>query len=243
MKRYIFIIFTLFLLLGVTGCMKQPTKQENSENEMLMLDYLNEKYEDEFTSIEYIPAKRGFNDSMNQNILIAESTEGIRTEVRETLGSPGLYADTYVNAYASQLISNKLDYSTIPDLQFAQTYINLMSSEVSLEDLRQDNFVITNDMVINLSSIISISGDVSEEALKKLYDVYNRQLSLGYERNIFIVSFGGDTVKAEKYVKNYAIYGIQNWEKYDESLQATIVITENGLSLEEFRNKLNLLGD
>ena len=243
MKKFILIILTLILVLGVVGCMKKPTEQENNENELSMLNYLNEKYEDEFTIVEYIPATRGFNDSMNRNVLIAESMGGLRVEVRERVGNPGEYTDTYLNAYASKLILNKLDYNTISNLQFAQTYINLRSSKVSLEDLRQDNFVITNDMVINFSSIISISGSVNEEALQELYDVYNQQLSLGYSRNIFVVSFGGDKVKSEKYVKSYATYGIQDWEKYDESVEATIVITDNGLSFEEFKNKLYLLGD
>ncbi|MGY3715147.1 hypothetical protein ACWE42_06450 [Sutcliffiella cohnii] len=238
MKKYIISILTLFLVLGVIGCMKQPAKQDSKENEIAMLTYLNEKYEAEFTTVEYIPAKRGFNDSMNQNILVAESVDGLRVEVRETVRNPGEYTDTYMNAYAAMLISNEFNYNSISNLQFAKTYINLRSREVSLEDLRMEKFSITNDMVINFSSIISISGNVSEEALVELYDVYTEQVALGYKRNVFVASFGGDLVKSEKYVNSYTIYGIRNWEVYDESVKAVIVVTDNDLSYEEFRHRV-----
>ncbi|MED4014542.1 hypothetical protein [Sutcliffiella cohnii] len=232
------IVLLLFVFIGISGCAKQTTEQDGKENEQPMLTYLNEKYNTEFTTVEYIPAKRGFNDSMNQNILVAESEDGLRVEVRETVSNPGKYMDTYLNAYAAKLISNKFNYNSITNIQFAKTYINLRSREVSLEDLQKDNFVITNDMVINFSSIISILGDVSEEALVELYDVYTEQVALGYKRNVFVASFGGDPVKSEKYVNSYAIYGIRNWEVYDESVKAVIVVTANGLSYEEFRHRV-----
>lgn len=233
-----YIIVTFILLVSTIGCTKQTTEQESKENEKTMLTYLNGKYDTKFTTVEYIPAKRGFNDSMNQNILVAESADGLRVEVRETVRNPGEYTDTYMNAYAAKLVSNKFNYNSITNVQFAKTYINLMPTEVSLQDLQKDNFVITNDMVINFSSIISISGDVSEEVLAELYDVYTQQVALGYERNVFIASFGGDPVKSEKYVNSYAIYGIRNWEVYDESVKAVIVVKDNDLSYEEFRRQV-----
>lgn len=232
------IVLLFFIFIGIGGCTKQTTEQEGKENEQSMLTYLNEKYDTEFTTVEYIPAKRGFNDSMNQNILVAESEDGLRVEVRETVRNPGEYTDTYMNAYAAMLISNEFNYNSISNLQFAKTYINLRSREVSLEDLQMEKFSITNDMVINFSSIISISGNVSEEALVELYDVYTEQVALGYKRNVFVASFGGDLVKSEKYVNSYTIYGIRNWEVYDESVKAVIVVTDNDLSYEEFRHRV-----
>ncbi|WBL14613.1 hypothetical protein [Sutcliffiella sp. NC1] len=77
------IVLLLFVFIGISGCAKQTTEQDGKENEQPMLTYLNEKYNTEFTTVEYIPAKRGFNDSMNQNILVAESEDGLRVEVRE----------------------------------------------------------------------------------------------------------------------------------------------------------------
>ncbi|MDV2887507.1 hypothetical protein RYX45_20210, partial [Alkalihalophilus pseudofirmus] len=109
MKKILVSICSLLLLAGMSGCVEKPNKQpsqeqqqkqqqrekENKANEKAMLSYLRDKYKREFTSIEYTPAKRGFNDGFNENILTAESEDGIRVNVKEKLVHKGRYYDNY----------------------------------------------------------------------------------------------------------------------------------------------------
>jgi hypothetical protein len=243
MKKLLSLLLLMIVVLGVSGCMKQSSHEESKSSEKAMLNYLEEKYNEKFTTIEYIPAERGFNDSMNQNILIAESAEGVRVDVRDTVGNPGEFADDYLSGYGSKLLEGKIDYSSISNVQHAKTYINLRPKYVTLEDLKQEDFNITNEMVMNFSSIIAVSSPANEEVLQQLYDVYNQVQSFGFEKNVFIVGFGGNEEKADKYVNIFSVYGVQDWEKFDDTLQGVMNITENGLTFEEFKGKYQPVGD
>lgn len=238
MKKIVYSLLLLILAVGVSGCTKQPTENENETKEKAMLSYLNKKYDRQFTSVLYLPAKRGFNDGMNENILVAQTDDGIRVDVRERAGDAGSFSDNYLAAYGSKLFKRKMDYRKIQNLQSAKPYVYLRPDQVSIEDMKKESFTFTNSMVIHLSSIISISGRANEGILRELYDVYQQMQSFGFDKTIFVAAFGGDSAKTEKYVNNYYIYGSQSWEDYDSSVKQVMNITEKGLSFEQFKNKL-----
>ena len=130
LKRFGVFVLLIIILIGVSGCMKdelpqQPTKEENKAKEAEMLAYLKDKYKQEFTSIEYIPAKRGFNDGYNENVLIAESNDGIKVNAYEKLVYEGRYSDDYLDSYASKLYEDKIDYRGIKNLYRAKAYVTL----------------------------------------------------------------------------------------------------------------------
>ncbi len=242
MKKIFCSLLLIILMVGVSGCMEQPNEDEKKASESEMLSYLKNEYGGEFKRIEYIAGERGYNDSHNENILVAESENGILVNVREELGDKGNYYDDYENAYASKLINEKVDYSVVKNIRFTKTYVTLNPEKVNIEDLRKDDFSLESDMVINLFSLISISAESDEEILKDLYEVYEQVQSLGYNRNNFVVAFEGNSKKAEKYVNNYFLYGTQAWEKYDESNKEILRVTQNGLSFEQFRNQIISIG-
>jgi len=241
MKKIFCSFISIMLIIGVSGCMKQPTEKENKENELAMLSYLEEKYGEKFKSIEYIPAERGYNDSYNKNILIVESQDGILVNVREKLKDPGLYYDDYLNAFASEMIDKKIDYGDIENIQFGKTYVNL-SYDTDIVDLKSPDFSFVNE-IKGLYVIISISGKSDEKILGELYDLYKNVESLGFKKHVFKVAFGGDYDKSKKYVTNYFRYGIQTWNQYDESINELLHTVEKNLSFEEFKNKLIVIGD
>jgi uncharacterized protein (UPF0297 family) len=239
-KRLALLILAVIPLLGVSGCMKQPTENENKANEKAMLAYLNKKYGVEFTNVEYIPAKRGFNDSLNENILVtkSDSNGGIIVNVREEVARKGECYDDYINSLASKYFGEKIDYSKIEKRQFAKTYISLRPDKVNIEDLQSGNIQYTKEQVIDLSAIISVPEKSNEKTLKELYDVYNQIQSFGYENNFFIVGFSGDPKKAENYVNNNNLYGTKDWEEFDKSIKEVLYIKQNGLSFEQFKEQL-----
>lgn len=130
MKKLVFIIILMFIVAGVSGCVGQPSEKENKAKELEMLSYLKKKHNQEFTSIEYIPGKRGFNDDYNLNILVAKSEDGILVNVKEELIDEGYYFDDYINAYAAKKFDEKINYNVIKYLQEAKTYVSLRISDI-----------------------------------------------------------------------------------------------------------------
>lgn len=216
---------------------QQPTKEEKKTSESAMLSYLDKKYDQNFSAINYIPAKRGFNDSMNLNILVAKSEDGLLVNVRERLSKPGKFFDDYRNAVASKSLKDKINYGSIENLHLAKTYITL-TPEVDFTAAQKGVLSLAKDDVIMVFSIVSVSGDADEKTLNALYDVYQQLQSLGYEDTALIVAFSPDKDKAESYVNNFFLYGNQKWEEYDKSVKHVLKVNENGLSFEEFKKQL-----
>jgi hypothetical protein len=214
LRRFGVFMLLIIILIGLSGCMKdelpqQSTKEENKAKEAEMLAYLKDKYKREFTSIEYIPAKRGFNDGYNENVLITESNDGILVNTKEKLVHEGEYYDDYLNSYASKLAEGTINYSGIKNLRGAKTYITLKPDDNDLPNFLNGEFKLTNEKISIKFSIISISSQADEVILKDLYEVYQRMYSISDENNVFIVCFEGDKNKAEKYVNNFLLYGIE----------------------------------
>ncbi len=259
MKKFLVSICSLLLVAGVSGCMVQQNKQpsqeqqqkqqqrekENKANEKAMLSYLRDKYKREFTSIEYTPAKRGFNDGFNENILTAESEDGIRVNVKEKLVHKGRYYDNYTDYVASNRIKDVIDYSGIRNLQVAKNFVTLkiLPNYENLKLLESQKFKLSQEMVIKWYSIIAISGEPNEEVLKQLYNVYDKIISSGFGNYpVFIVAFGGDKSKAAKYVNNFLLYGPKDWESFDDKVKAVLKITDEKISFEKFKNQLIQIG-
>ncbi len=259
MKKILVSVCSLLLVVGMSGCMDQQNKQqsqeqqqkqqqrekENKANERAMLSYLRDKYKREFTSIQYTPAKRGFNDGFNENILIAKSGDGIRVNVKEKLVHKGQFYDNFLNYYVSNKIKDAVDYSGIKNLQAAKTFVtlNMESNYENLKHLESQGFKLSQEMVIKWYSIIAISGEPNEEVLKQLYNVYDKSISSGFGNYpVFIVAFGGDKSKAAKYVNNFLLYGPEDWESFDDKVKAVLTITDEKISFEKFKNQLIQIG-
>jgi hypothetical protein len=247
LKRFgVFMLF-IIILIGVSGCMKdelpqQPTKEENKAKEAEMLAYLKDKYKQEFTRIDYIPAKRGFNDGYNKNILIAKSEDEILVNVREKLVTPGKFYDDFLNSYASKLVEGAIDYGKIEKLQTAKTFITLKADNNNVNEFNNGEFALTDEKISSRICVISISDAADEEVLKELYDVYKQMYLLADNGNTLVAAFSGDKNKAERYVNNYLLYGVQRWENYDDSVKEILRIQQKGLSYEQFKEKLKVLG-
>lgn len=79
--------------------------------------------------------------------------------------------------------------------------------------------------------------------MKQLYSIYDKSTSLGYGNYpVFIVAFGGDKNKAEKYVNNYLLYGNVDWESFDGTVNAVLTITDDKLSLKQFKDQPEKFG-
>lgn len=242
MKNIVLGILALSLLIGVIGCMKQPTNNDKKEKEVAMLKYLQESYERDFTIIDYIPAERGFNDDFNENILVAESEGGILVNVKEKLRNPGEFYDDFVNSYVTKSLEGIIDYSTVKNIHHAKTYATLKFEHDNIDYLKKNDLKIEKQDLFKVYSIISIESESNEEILEQLYRIYEQLQELGNENNSFIVAFAGDQSKAENYVNNFFLHGIQEWKKYDNSIKEILKIAQNGLSFEQFKEELVLVG-
>ncbi len=246
MKKILYSLFLIILVAGVSGCMKQPVEkekkntQENNANAEKMLSYVKDKYDREFTKVKYIPAKRGFNDFMNESVLVAKANDGVFVNVKERVGERGEFYDDYLNAHASKLLEGKVDFSGIKNLRAAKAYATLEPESSNLKSLEVKT--LSYDMLSNWYSVISIAGEPDEEVLKQLYSVYEKNNALGYGVNVFLVAFGGDKDKAENYVNNYLLYGTQQWEQYDKSVNGVLRVTKPVSSFDQFKAQLTKAG-
>jgi hypothetical protein len=241
MKKILYSLFSVLLLAGVSGCMSQPTAKDKKSSESAMLSYLSDKYDQDFSKVKYMAAKREFNDSMKENILIAKSDDGVQVNVRERLGEKGEFYDDYLNSFASKLYEDKINYGAISQLDQAKTYI-AVKSDVGLDEVQSKQSNLSKEDVFMVYSIISVKGKADEQALKGLYDVYQQIQALGYQDSALIAAFSADQEKAKPYVNNYFLYGHQDWEQYDKDVKQVLRVNENGLSFEEFKNKLVSVG-
>lgn len=238
MKNVAVGIFMLSLLLVVTGCMDQAKEKDISESPKLMLHYLNDKYDVEFSQVQFIPAKRGVNDGVNENILIAESNEKIRVNVRETLGNPGKYVDNYLNMYVSDYVTKSLNFHTVPFVHRYYTYLNLYEDKTTLSDVKDEKITLNNETVINMTTVVGVNSPPNEEILKGLYELYLDTNKLGIARNRLLVSFNGDMNRTNQYIENYPVHNYIEWLDFDEEITSILIVTQNNLSFNEFKNLL-----
>lgn len=207
-----------------------------------MLSYLEESYNREFKSVEYIPATRGFNDFMKENVLVAKDEKGIVVNVKEKVSKKGQFYDDYTNGFVSKLIENAVDFSGIENLYGAKTYVTLKADYDDVTILDEEGFSLSMEMINSWYNIISISDEANDEVLEQLFTVYEKCNSLGFGPSVFIVAFGGEENKSEIYVNNFLLYGVQDWEQYDERVKQVLKVMEEGLSFEQFKEQLVVVG-
>ncbi|CEG28527.1 hypothetical protein [Bacillus sp. B-jedd] len=235
----------LALLTGLSGCFyetkqeKQARAEENKETEAAMLTYLKDKYNQDFTSVEYIPAKRGFNDFYNKNVLVAKSTDELIFNVWETLADKGKFYDNYLDSIASKSIENKVDFSEVKNLLKARTFMMIKEYKVNKEEFLKGDVIVPEDSVIDRYFVVAVSEDANEEILKSLYDVYQQMASVGEsKKNTLKVGFSPDEKKAEKYINNFLLYGTKGWDEFDDSVKEVLTVSGSGLSYEEFKGQV-----
>jgi len=229
----------LCIMLGVTGCMgNNKTAQMNAETERAMLDYLQETYDQTFVPVTFIPAWRGFNDSMNESILVAQGSEGFCVNIRERVHSPGKFYDNYVNALASWYADKGMDYSRIEGLSAAKTYmyINQDLDAAQMDVLRAQGIEFLRDVEGSFSCLIALEKTFSEQDLEPIYEIYQLLNAIG--RRVYMrIAFSASGEKSEEYVNQFPLQLLQ-WPEVDSSLSHYALISDAGLSFAEFSNQV-----
>ena len=239
LKKTIGIILSTTILLGASACMVYENKKINYDEKIAeMTQYIEEKYNEEFEFIEFIPAVRGFNDGMNYHTLTLKmENKDIYTNVREKMGEPEEYYDDLIHSYTAYLVKDYIDYSGISDLNHAKTYLATRLESSEYQNLKNGKYKFRSDLFYDLECIISIKSEPSEKTLKELYDLYLQQQEheIDIDNRRLIVSFGGDLDKGKMYVNNYyAMIKYQNWFVYDRTITHYIDLSKPSLSYEEF---------
>ena len=215
----------------------KKSSDENMQKEML--DYLQDKYGQSFAAIEYVSAKRGFNDSMNESILVAQSAEGFLVNVRSRVKNAGEFYDNYSDSLASWVIDNKIDYSSIKDFGFAKTYVTLYQNmdDSGLQSIRNDIDFLT-DCEKGFSCLLAIKAPISDGGIEAAYELYRQVDSLNGVNLRLQVAFSASGENTEKYVNNYPFYGTVQWQEFDSEISNYALISESGLNPEQFSDLL-----
>jgi len=237
-KQFFAITIILIILIGVSGCMSnKDNTQANLEKQEQMLSYLQEKYDQAFTPVEFIPAKRGFNDFMSENILVVRSSEGFLANVRDRVQSPGYFYDNFFDSYASFLAKDLVDFSNVPSLIIGKINPTIRVSSITYDELKSGVPFLTETTVINTVSFVAISGIPSDIIIDALYSVYQQLQNYKFGYFYFGIAFTKDPEKSKQYVENYNLHGTKEWDYYDKSVIKLVEIEEVGLSYDAFKQK------
>jgi len=210
----------------------------NADTERAMLIYLQDTYGQPFTSVTFIPAWRGFNDSMNESILVAQGADGFCVNVRERVHSPGKFYDNYVNALASWYADKGMDYSRIDGLSAAKTYmyINKDLDAAQLDALRVQGIEFLRDVDGSFSCFIALAGMLSEQDLEPVYDIYQQLNAVGQKVRLYI-GFSAFGERSVEYVNQLFLQSMP-WPDADTALSSYAMISDAGLSFVEFSERI-----
>ncbi len=231
------IYICLIPILFTSGCSFMEKEEiDYSEKIASMTQYAEDKYGVEFEFVEFTPAERGFNDSMNySNLAMKTMDTDIYINIRETVGQPDEYYDNYVNNYISYLVKDMFDYSGISSLNAAKTFISTALDDSEYEKFKNGEIELTKEDYYGLRCVISIDGEPTETLLEELYQVYINSDNIEVRFGVFNVAFGGDLEKNAYFVNNYTnMLSISSWYYYDDTITHYMQIGEANLSFEEF---------
>ena len=227
--KIMILLASLFYIFLCGGC-GVTTKQENIEKkEQEMLAYIQAKFNEEFEIVEFIPAVRGFNDGMNETVLVVrKSNTNMMINVREQVSKPNQYYDDYIHALASFEGSNLIDYSNINNVKYAKTYVTVLSKSEPL---------LSNENVIQIRTIICIASELNDEILEQLYEIYLKLQSFEYGSIFLSIGFTDGNSEFEKYVSNFMFYGNKQWNDFG-NVYKTLQVNEKNLSKIDFFEKV-----
>lgn len=207
---------------------RKETDQQYAE---LMLKYMEEKHGTTFQAVEYIFPEAGINSGMQENVLVVEDSGGVTANVKARLSTPYSYYDDYVDACGADRIQRSLDLSGLQALGSARLYAVVNSKSAT------DISIAPGD-VVSVTLVVNIPGEVTEEAVKQLYDAYCQICSAGYQKLYLIAWFTDGSAEFDQAVNNYRVYGKSSWKNYTGTVYAAMKVTTPNLSYEDFRNAL-----
>lgn len=241
MKYKLLLIALLIIILpGVNGCMRNDIalEEKNKETQARMLSYAEKKFGGGFEVVEFVPAKSGFNDSLNENVLVLNRAgTDMVVNIREKLAEPYEYYDDYISALASYMGRDFIAFGAVPDLRHAKIYIAVKQDRVSCQDDLGEE-LLNPENVIDITAVINISARPNEEIVKGLYDIYQQLQKQKYKDFFMTVGFTDVNSDYGKYVNNYLLNGYKKWTDVGKNVYASLSVYDRNLTLEEFRDKI-----
>lgn len=234
-KRLWILLILSMILMGACGCMNSNNtlgrKETDQQYAQLMLTHMEEKYGTTFQIVETIFPEAGINSGMRENVTVLRDSNGVTANVKARLSTPYSYYDDYVDACGAERIQQSLDFSSLQELGNARLYAVVDSR--TLADIRTEPAHVTS-----VTLVVNIPGQVTEEALERLYNAYCSICDAGYRKLYVIAWFTDGAAEFDQAVENYRVYGKASWKNYTATVYASLKVTTPGLSFREFRDTL-----
>lgn len=230
----IFLLITI-IITGVCGCMKANSNKSNrhetdQEYIQVMQNYIQEKYSVSFDVVEQILPQDGINTALKENVLVVQDTNGVIANVKARLGTPYDFYDDYVEARTAAEIQKEIDIS-VPSGN-AKIYVVVNDEDLENVDTSAKN-------IASLTFVSMITGNPNDDALERLYEIYEALQKKGYANVYFLVGFTDGSAEFKKAVENYMIYGKSKWTDYSGEVFAELYVTDGDLSFDAFKEKVN----
>ena len=212
---------------------KSSNKNNRQENDQeyisLMKKYIQDKYSITVDVVEHIFPQDGINTALKENILVVKDSNGVIANIRARLSTPYNFYDDYVESCTAANIQAEIDLSFFDN---AKIYVVVNNANIEMIDTSPSN-------IDYLTFVSTVTGKPEDDILKDLYEVYDYLCQKGYENIGFLVGFTDGSSEFGKAVENYMIYGKSDWDSYSGEVYAELYVTDQGLSFEEFKERVN----
>lgn len=207
---------------------KSNRQESEQEYLVLMQSYIEEKYSITVDVLEYIFPQDGINTALKENVLVVRDSKGVISNVKARLSSPYSFYDDYVAACTAQSIQDELEISVPHGV--AKIYVVTNNLDINQLDTSSTN-------ISSLTFVSTISGNPTDEAMKILYEIYDK-LQKRYENVYFLVGFTDGSDEFKKATENYMVYGKSEWKDYSGEVYAELYVTDKNLSFDEFKDNV-----
>ncbi len=221
-KKFVFLLFTIVLIMGVCGCMKNQNEEVKVEN---MKSYASNKYGREFTVENFQAAK----DETYTNILtLSDGNYLFNVYQSGTSEASDDYPLAIINRKFSNQLTNGNDFNVYANFMFANgSNISLdYAQSSSIETLTTDYSLLKVVVVVVVEHSISDSADA-------LFDIYKDVMSFNPKYIDFeVIQVNSVSSNLSDMLNNLPAFYDNDWKKHSEII-SYLSVTETDVNSSE----------
>lgn len=224
-KQLFLLLLSIFLSLGVCGCMEKNYESKISE----IKEVIEERYNEEFSVVYFQPAL----DETYDNVLSLSNKDGVVFNAYQKDGYEvdDNYYESLINAKLTTYVKDSLNLSSNLDV----IMLGLVQHGSILTEEFVKNYVpSTSDKIfIKVIAVVVVNDEIAKNK-EELFDIYNEVLKFDpkvIEFEVISVSEMGE--KLSKVINNPMGYYTNHWDEFKEIESYLDISSKNITSADE----------
>lgn len=222
-KKFVFLLFTIVLIMGVCGCMKNQNEEVKVEN---MKSYASNKYGREFTVENFQAAK----DETYTNILtLSDGNHLFNVYQSGTSEASDDYPLAIINRKFSNQLTNGNGFDVYANFMFAN------GSNISLDYAQSSSIetITTDYSLLKVVVVVVVEHSISDSA-DALFDIYRDVMSFNPKYVDFeVIQVNSASSNLSDMLNNLPAFYDNDWKKHSEIISYLSVTETNIDSSEE----------